>query len=117
MILLSALLLLVPVAKAESVFLIACGEGKVKSHKDAYVALREEEDSLMEFFLDGKALDHEDYDIASDEGAWIVTLPPKDGEPLKKFLFLESKKTVQEYHVKKDKEKRVGQPLACIWQD
>jgi hypothetical protein len=117
MILLSALLFLVPVAKADDVFLIACGEGKVKSQKDAYVALREEEDSLMEFYLNGKALNSEDYDIASDEGAWIVTLPPKDGEPLKKFLFLESKKTVQEYHVKKGKEKRVGTSLPCHWQD
>ncbi len=107
---------LVP-AKAETNFLIACGQGKVKSHKDAYVALKEEDDAMMEFFLEGKALDRDDYDIASDEGAWIVTLPPKGDNPLRKFLFLESKKSVQEYVIRGEKEKKVGSALSCLWKD
>ena len=117
MIILSLLILSLVPAKAETNFLIACGEGKVKSHKDAYVALKEEDDSLMEFYLEGKALASDDFDIASDEGAWIVTLPPKGVSPSRKFLFLESKKTVQEYVIRGEKEKKVGSAMACLWKD
>jgi hypothetical protein len=104
-------------ASASDAFLVACGDGKFKDQHDAKVALREEPDAMMEFYLNGEKQDSEEFDVASDEGSWIVTIPPKGDEPMRKFQFLESKKTVQEYEFVKRKQKAVGQPLKCIWEN
>ncbi len=104
-------------AAASDVFLVACGEGRFKDQSDAKVALREEPDAMMEFYLDGEKQDSEEFDVSSDEGSWVVTIPPKGDEPMRKFLFLESKKTVQEYEIVKRKQKAVGQALKCLWEN
>lgn len=105
-------------ARAEDVaFSIACGENREGGYKAAEVALADDMDSTILLYLGGALMPNEQVDMGNIEGGWILTLHRK-GKVARKFEFLESKKTVQEYLVEENgKQKKVGNPLRCIFSE
>ncbi len=96
--------------KAEVLFL--CGKEIEKGLSGAEFALVDYLESTTKFYRFGKPVPEEEYDIASAEHKWIVTLFAASGD--KKFVFSTNLKELQEFDLsEKEKEKKIGQPRVC----
>jgi hypothetical protein len=108
-----ALVSIFPGEALASRYVIACGEGREKGPESAEVAFVDDHESVMKFYLRGENLSDDSYDIASRNGAWLVTVYGGPGRKDRKFVFHEAKKTVQEYLLEDAGEKAVGREKPC----
>jgi hypothetical protein len=97
------------------VYSISCGENREAGFKQAEVALADDLDSGILLYLDGKRMPEEQVDMGNLDDGWLLTLHRK-GKDARKFVFSESKKSVQEFLVEENgRQKKVGKPLPCLF--
>lgn len=103
-------------AEAEEGYVITCGDGRGAAAAHAELAIVDDFSGPTAFYLEGKKLGADDFDIFTENGGWVVTLYASPGKPDRKFVFRQMSKRVQEYKVDGEGgEKKVGSFKPCKW--
>lgn len=98
-----------PDSKTLEIFI--CGKERAKGYLAAEWAYLDEVEGLSRLYYLGKELKAEEFDVASGENAWIVTLPGKEE---RKLVVNTKNKKGQLYLLDgKGKSTKVGPSLTC----
>lgn len=92
---------------------IHCGEGRAEGAGSSEISLVHEE-LESKFYLRGRPLPVDDYEVASAEGKWIVTVFGQPGQKDRKFEFLLNRRKVQEFLLEEASDKAVGRSKNCL---
>jgi len=95
--------------KLEVIFL--CGKDRAKGFLASEWAYLDEAEGMSRLYHQGKQLKEDDFDVASGENAWIVTLPGKEE---RKLVVNTKNKRAQLYLLEaKGKSKKIGSHFFC----
>jgi len=109
-----AIALLISGEAYASKYVITCGEGSSRGPEHAEFAFVDDLEAQMHIYLKGELLEQGKFGISSRGGNWIVNVYNEPSRRDRQYVINEEAKTMQEFVLEKNSEKKVGRSKRCV---